>query len=861
TRAYSFARAAAPSTYADWAAQYGLAAGSGSENADFNNGNGDFLTNNDEFTANTDPLNADTDGDGLFDDEEVLASYATHTYFNGNTLNPLTSDTDGDGLRDNWELQYRLDPKDNGTVVSYVNNTGLAVVSNPNGADADPDADGLTNAQEQAAGTNPLAGGTGFAFAHPKITVPGTFSNWDAAGSLANTMQLFGNFSWRLIVYFASAPSNPAFKFAAGGWATSWGDTNPANGIADLGSPTNISAANTFILPGYYKITFNDLTLAYTLSPLSAVDLDSDGLPDEWEDYYGGYLTPPMTNLNPATAYVAGSSTTAAQAYAAGIDPVRDTVPPTISLAPGIPVLTWVALGGAAPNVSAADVVVSDDVATGLTPQITVRKLTGTSPGVVAFSSSESSTWQIEYLVTDNGGNQAILQRVIVVGDEPPGWRAMNWPPTMTLSTIGSGPVYGQIFVDGATAAAGAAPGIQAWVGVNAANTDPATWDASAWTAASFNSQSNANDEYVGTISGSSLTPGTYYYAYRWQIGSAAYFYGGIKSDGSGSGPWDGTTNGNGVLTVNAAVLRDVTFAVDMGVQIFKGAFDPATNGVEVRATFNNFAGGASTLSRVGTSTLYSGTFQVEGAEGATNNYKFFMSGTNATGYEASSDRQALLTAHSVPLNTGTNFFSNLTESRKITFRVDMSIQQQLGNFNSSTGTVKVAGTFNNWTATDLTAQGNGIYAGEFLVDGPLSVVEYKFISGTTYESLGNRTLSVALNNLAASTLNPVYFNDVSVAGSTFAGWSGGATLDATNVGKYAIGGASSLSATDGVKPALTVSGGNLVLTAIVRVDDPKLSVFGEVVTNLANYGTPASTTMIDGATVDCNEKIGDRGG
>jgi hypothetical protein len=64
----------------------------------------------------------------------------------------------------------------------------------------------------------------------------------------------------------------------------------------------------------------------------------------------------------------------------------------------------------------------------------------------------------------------------------------------------------------------------------------------------------------------------------------------------------------------------------------------------------------------------------------------------------------------------------------------------------------------------------------------------------------------------------------------------------------YAIGGASSLSATDGVEPSSTVSGGSLVLTAIVRVDDPKLSVFGEVVTSLANYGTPAATTMIDGA-------------
>jgi len=90
-------------------------------------------------------------------------------------------------------------------------------------------------------------------------------------------------------------------------------------------------------------------------------------------------------------------------------------------------------------------------------------------------------------------------------------------------------------------------------VGVSVANTDPATWGESSWISASFNTQANGNDEYIGTISGASLTPGvTYFYSYRWQLGSGAYFYGGIKSDGSGSGPWDAVTNGNGVLTVEA---------------------------------------------------------------------------------------------------------------------------------------------------------------------------------------------------------------------------------------------------------------------------------------------------------------------
>ena len=71
TGAFSLVRSPAPANYAAWAAQYGLAADSGSADAD-----NDHLDNNAEFAANTDPANADTDGDGLFDDEELTGNYS-----------------------------------------------------------------------------------------------------------------------------------------------------------------------------------------------------------------------------------------------------------------------------------------------------------------------------------------------------------------------------------------------------------------------------------------------------------------------------------------------------------------------------------------------------------------------------------------------------------------------------------------------------------------------------------------------------------------------------------------------------------------------------------------------------------------
>jgi hypothetical protein len=650
TLAYSFARAAAPATYADWAAQYGLAADSGSEDTD-----SDTLTNTQEFAANTDPSNTDTDGDGISDSDETSGAYANLKLGSPLLTNPLTGDTDADGLPDKWELDNYLDPTDNGIGLAYTNYIpsayGLTVTSNPNGAGSNPDGDALTNLQEFSGGKNPLVAEGDIASTYAKVVVAGSFvqtkpdGSWDEVGNALNTMQLVSNFTWKLIAYVPSPlPSFAQFKFTTGSWSTNFGDNIPVGGSADgVGDPngSNINALPVFTTAGYYTITFNDFSKAYTITPLAVADADSDGLPDEWEAFYGGYLNPKITDLTPETAYVSGSTTTAAQAFAAGTNPVVDTVAPSVVLAVGTDKLVWLALnsGSGQYTGTAADVVATDNIGT---PSVVVlhRLVSGSNPGVFdAVDTSAPGLWHLEYTATDGSGNAVTSIRVVVVGDVAPGWRAMVWPPTMTINVLGSGDVYGQVYVDGATAAVGAAPNIQAWVGVSTANTDPSTWDASAWNAAVFNAQSNANDEYKGTISGAGLIPGTpYYYAYRWQIGAGAYTYGGIKADGSGAGPWDGTTNVNGVLTVQGSV------------------------------------------------------------------------------------------------------------------------------------------------------------------------------------------------------------------GSTFSGWSGGATLDSANLGMYAIGGASSLSATDGVEPSSTVSGGSLVLTAIVRVDDPKLSVFGEVVTSLANYGTPAATTMIDGA-------------
>lgn len=121
-------------------------------------------------------------------------------------------------------------------------------------------------------------------------------------------------------------------------------------------------------------------------------------------------------------------------------------------------------------------------------------------------------------------------------------WGNLQYPASGTITQGGAFNVYGQVYQGGITDSAGQGAGITAQVGYSTSNTNPNTW--TNWVSASYNTDSGNNDEYVAEI-GSSLTPGTYYYATRYQrTGSTEYVYGGT------GGIWN---SDNGVLTVNPA--------------------------------------------------------------------------------------------------------------------------------------------------------------------------------------------------------------------------------------------------------------------------------------------------------------------
>jgi hypothetical protein len=147
---------------------------------------------------------------------------------------------------------------------------------------------------------------------------------------------------------------------------------------------------------------------------------------------------------------------------------------------------------------------------------------------------------------TTTNGCFAIASVTVTVNNCGIDWANIQWPTSATITTCESVDVYSQVYKVGVTEPAGQGAGITAWIGYSTSNTDPSTWAEADWHLATFNAAASSgnNDEYSYTISG--LAAGTYYYASRYQFTGGSYSYGAIN------GFWNGTTNANAVLTVNA---------------------------------------------------------------------------------------------------------------------------------------------------------------------------------------------------------------------------------------------------------------------------------------------------------------------
>lgn len=159
-------------------------------------------------------------------------------------------------------------------------------------------------------------------------------------------------------------------------------------------------------------------------------------------------------------------------------------------------------------------------------------------------------------------------------------WVNLQSPATATIPTGSSVAVYAQVYEPGITPDAGQGANITAWIGYNTTDTDPSTW--TNWVPATFNVQSNNNDEYVANI-GASLTGGTYYYASRFKYGLNDYVYGGLN------GFWNAESSKSGVLTVIAteptAHVTNIAATSNSSTEITVTWTDAGANGYLIKGS------------------------------------------------------------------------------------------------------------------------------------------------------------------------------------------------------------------------------------------------------------------------------------
>jgi len=171
---------------------------------------------------------------------------------------------------------------------------------------------------------------------------------------------------------------------------------------------------------------------------------------------------------------------------------------------------------------------------------------------VLPSDANDQSIVQIRWATwrgTQSGNSSGIAIDNIFVNGSPLASESIEFaniqfPTSATITEGNTVTVFAQAYKFDFTEAAGQAPGLSAWIGYSETNDNPENsgWT---WIPATFNVQAGNNDEFQVAL-GSGLTPGTYYYASRFQIDAGPFVYGGV------GGNWN---NNSAVLTVNPDVV------------------------------------------------------------------------------------------------------------------------------------------------------------------------------------------------------------------------------------------------------------------------------------------------------------------
>ncbi|OUR98193.1 hypothetical protein A9Q86_14155 [Flavobacteriales bacterium 33_180_T64] len=145
----------------------------------------------------------------------------------------------------------------------------------------------------------------------------------------------------------------------------------------------------------------------------------------------------------------------------------------------------------------------------------------------------------------------------LVVDPDTADFCNVDFPKLGNITTGATHNVYAQVYEPGVTDAVGQGANILSWIGYNTTDNDPSIGAGWTWVAATYDSDSGNNDQYIADIGAVIGSAGTYYYASRFQLNGSTYTYGGIQSDNVGNF-WDAVTNNSGILTVTDAPCSDL---------------------------------------------------------------------------------------------------------------------------------------------------------------------------------------------------------------------------------------------------------------------------------------------------------------
>ena len=163
-------------------------------------------------------------------------------------------------------------------------------------------------------------------------------------------------------------------------------------------------------------------------------------------------------------------------------------------------------------------------------------------------------------------------------------WAYLQWAAS---TTINQGQVFeagAAVFADGLTNTMNSTTGegITADLGYSSSNTNPSTtgWT---WSPVAFNADWGNNFYYQGSVSG--MSSGTYYYTFRFKIGSGAYKYAGTD------GLWNGSSSVNGSFAVSSSTAVN-ELSAEHSIVLLQ---NPVTNG-NVQLKFNDQVDGIYTV-------------------------------------------------------------------------------------------------------------------------------------------------------------------------------------------------------------------------------------------------------------------------